>query len=101
MGLEEILSLEAVQEYPARHRLVDILSGQPVDESYSATSQRYKFIRLNRFEGDDGVYFNFCGSDTEDTCGSSWWAEAKAGRLHRDLPGKNDFFHVVVIPSGG
>lgn len=82
MGLEELLSLEAVQEYPARHRLVDILSGRPIDESYSATSQAYKFIKLNRYEGDDGEFFNFCGSETENNCGSSWWAEPKVENLN-------------------
>ena len=84
MGLEEVLSLEAVQQYPARHRLVDILSGRPVDEPYSATSQRYKFIKLNKHDddGDDGEFFNFCGSETENTCGSSWWAEPKVENLN-------------------
>ena len=82
LGLEEVLSLDAVQEYPARHRLVDVLSGRPIDESYSATRQRYKFIKLNKHESDDGDYFNFCGSETENTCGSSWWAEPKVENLN-------------------
>lgn len=82
MGLEEVLSLESVQEYPARHRLVDVLSGRSVDASYSATSQHYKFIKLIKHEGDEGGFFNFCGSETENTCGSSWWAEPKVENLN-------------------
>lgn len=82
IGLEELLSIKTVQEYPARHRLVDILSGRAVDEPYSATTKKYKFIKLNKHGKDDEEFFNFCGSDKEDTCGSSWWAEPKLASLN-------------------
>ena len=82
MGLEEVLLLEEVQDYPVRHRLVDVLSGRSVDDSFSATSRRYKFIKLNKHGDDDDTYFNFCGSETENTCGSSWWAEPNVEELN-------------------
>ncbi len=78
-GLEELLSLESAQRFPARHRLVDVLSGRSVDELYSAYNEKHKYIKLNNI-GAEG--FNFCGSEKEDTCGSSWWAEHRIDRLN-------------------
>jgi hypothetical protein len=88
MGLEELLSLKAVQTYPARHRLVDVLSDRPIDAPYSATTLGFRFVTLcelgdqgNQFrEGDRG--FNFRGGDDENSCRSSWWAEHRIDRLN-------------------
>jgi hypothetical protein len=79
MNVEELMTLDAVQTYPVRHRLVDILSDRPVDEEYSATSRGFKFLKI-RTVGDEG--FNFCGGDKEEACGTSWWAEHKIDRLN-------------------
>lgn len=85
MPLVEVLSLDAVQEYPARHRLVDVLSGRRIDEFHSATSQRYKFIKLARHDSDHGEIWNFRGSETGDNCGPSWWAEQKVENLNLEF----------------
>ena len=93
MGLEELLSLDSVQTYPARHRLVDVLSGLSIDDPRSAIRQRYKVIKLDkinhitpdgdRFVTPDGDhFFNFCGGDTENTCRANWWAEPRLERLN-------------------
>ncbi len=82
MPLEEVLSLDTVQEYPARHRIVDVLSGRPIDAFYSATSQRFGFISLNKHDSNHGEIANFRGCKTEDDCGSSWWAEPKLENLN-------------------
>ena len=83
MGLEELLSLDIVQTYPARHRLVDVLSGLSIDDPRSAIRQRYKVIKLNKGvtpDGDD--VFNFRGGDTEIDYRVSWWAEPRLERLN-------------------
>lgn len=83
MGLEELLSLDTVQTYPARHRLVDLISGLSVDDPRSAIRQRYKVIKLVKVVGPDGEdFFNFCGGDTENTCRVNWWAEPRLERLY-------------------
>ena len=83
MSLEELLSLDSVQTYPARHRLVDVLSGLSVDDPRSAIRQRYKVIKLVKVVGPDGKdFFNFCGGDTENTCRVNWWAEPRLERLN-------------------
>jgi hypothetical protein len=80
LGIEEILSIDSVQDYPARQRLVDVLSGRTVDGPYSAMG--YKTITLSKIEGDDGAYYNFFGRESENSCGSSWWAESKVEKLN-------------------
>jgi len=85
MGLEELLSLDSVQAYPARHRLVDVLSGLSIDDPRSAIRQRYKVIKLdkiNRVTPFGDHFFNFCGGDTENTCRANWWAEPRLERLN-------------------
>jgi len=86
MGLEEILALEAAKEYPARNRLVDILSGRSVDAPYSATSQRYQSIVLHQFKDDGQDYFNFVGSGAADgEGGCSLVGRAESGGLERGI----------------
>jgi hypothetical protein len=83
MGLEELLSLDSVQAYPARHRLVDVLDGLSIDDPRSAIRQRYKVIKLDKGvtpDGDD--FFNFRGGDTEIDLRVSWWAEPRLERLN-------------------
>ncbi len=58
MGLEELLSLDIVQTYPARHRLVDVLSGLSIDDRWSAIRQRYKVIKLDKGVTPDGDDFS-------------------------------------------
>jgi hypothetical protein len=82
MGLEEILALDAAKEFPARNRLVDILSGRSIDAPYSATSQRYQSIVLHQFKDDDQDFFNFVGSEKPGEGGTSWWAEPKVEALN-------------------
>jgi len=83
MGLEELLSLDTVQTYPARHRLVDVLSGLSVDAPESAIHKRYKAIKLVKIVVPDSEdVFNFCGGDTENPCRVSWWAEPRLERLN-------------------
>ena len=79
MGLEELLSLKNVQTFPARHRLVDVLSGRPIDAPYSATTRAFQFVKL--YEMVDKGY-NFRGGDDENSCRSSWWAEHRIDRLN-------------------
>jgi hypothetical protein len=87
MGLEELLSLDIVQTYPARHRLVDVLSGLSVDAPESAIHKRYKVIKLVKIVVPDSEdVFNFCGGDTENPCRVSWWAEPRLERLNDGPP---------------
>jgi hypothetical protein len=79
MGLQELLSLKSVQTFPARHRLVDVLSGRQIDSPYSATTRAFQFVNLYEM-GDEG--YNFRGGDDENSCLSSWWAEHRIDRLN-------------------
>jgi hypothetical protein len=79
MGLQELLSLKSVQTFPARHRLVDVLSGRQIDAPNSATTRAFQFVNLYEM-GDEG--FNFRGGDDENSCLSSWWAEDRIDRLN-------------------
>lgn len=44
MDLEEIFELESVQEYPARHRLADAITGYPIAAAYSMTSRKAELV---------------------------------------------------------
>ena len=79
MGLQELLSLKSVQTFPARHRLVDVLSGRQIVSPYSATTRAFQFVNLYEM-GDEG--YNFRGGDDENSCLSSWWAEHRINHLN-------------------
>lgn len=79
MGLQELLSLKSVQTFPARHRLVDVLSGRQIDSPNSATARAFQFVNLYEMV-DEGYNFR-CGDD-ENSCLCSWWAEHRIDRLN-------------------
>lgn len=76
-NLEEIMANRAVQDHPARQRLVDLLAGRRWDEEGSFTQEAFTKIALEKV-GADG--HNFRVSLKEGGTGA-FWAEGRVERL--------------------
>lgn len=50
--IDALLERESFQEYPARHRLVDLITCTPWDSYLAAWRARYKFVTVSKNEGD-------------------------------------------------
>ena len=67
------MALEQFQDFPARHRLVGLLSCRPYDDELSLLGRGYDSITLEPIPGEA---FNFRGHDKEGH-NPAWWAEKR------------------------
>ncbi len=67
----DLLQLETYQEYPARHRLVDLLTGTPIDSPRSATNAKFEFVTLKEQPvfGEPGICMDYRNPDPASKAG--------------------------------
>ncbi|MCC9603402.1 hypothetical protein LOC67_22865 [Stieleria sp. JC731] len=75
--IESLLAREQFQSYPARHRLVDLITLTPLTSSQSALRRRYKVVTVVEADGEDKPRFVVqCGPDDRFRGSSSiYWTE--------------------------
>lgn len=60
--IEDLLAREQFQDYPARHRLVDLITCTPWNSYKAARTARYKFVTISESAGENGTEFSVkCG----------------------------------------